>query len=129
MRVDDLVAIWEQNPERQSALANARQWVADTFYSDGGDTVRTLRLRKGWSQARLAEALGTSQSHVARIERGRENLAIKTCRRLCEALEITLDGLDQALRRQESLANTRRNSKSRAHQKVRAKPRMPKKIP
>ena len=66
--------------------------------------MRTLRLRKGWSQSRLAKALETSQSHVARIERGTENLTIETCRKISKALEIDMNTLDQALKRQEAIA-------------------------
>lgn len=102
--INDLVGAWSKNEQRRAALEQARQWVADSFHGEDGDTVRTLRLRKGWSQAQLAATLGTSQSHVARIERGTENLAIGTCRRLCVALGISMNTLDEALRRQESLA-------------------------
>jgi transcriptional regulator with XRE-family HTH domain len=66
-----------------------------------------LRLRKGWSRTRLAEALRTSQSHVARIERGTENLTIETCRKLAKALDIDLNALDLALRRQEAIAEAK----------------------
>jgi ribosome-binding protein aMBF1 (putative translation factor) len=102
--IKDLVGSWSKNEQRRAALEQARKWVADSFHGGDGDTVRTLRLRKGWSQARLAADLGTSQSHVARIERGTENLSIETCRRLCVALGINMNTLDEALRRQESLA-------------------------
>jgi len=102
--INDLVGTWSKNEQRRAALEQARQWVADSFHGEDGDTVRTLRLRKGWSQTQLATALGTSQSHVARIERGTENLAIETCRRLCVALGINMNTLDEALRRQETLA-------------------------
>ena len=102
--INDLVGTWSKNEKRRAALEQARQWVADSFHGADGDTVRTLRLRKGWSQAQLAATLGTSQSHVARIERGTENLAIETCRRLCVALGINMNTLDEALRRQETLA-------------------------
>lgn len=101
--VGDLVKRWEQDAEKRAAIAEGRQWIAETFYHEDGDTVRTLRLRKGWSQTRLAEALATSQSHVARIERGTENLAIQTCRKLAAALDIDLNTLDQALKRQETI--------------------------
>lgn len=77
---------------------------AKVDYGEDGDTVRTLRLRKGWSQARLAAELGTSQSHIARIERGTENLTIETCRKLSRALRIDLNTLDRALKRQETIA-------------------------
>jgi transcriptional regulator with XRE-family HTH domain len=91
----------------RAALESGRRWIAEAFYPGDGDTVRTLRLRMGWSQTRLAEALGTSQSHVARIERGTENLAIQTCRKLAAALDIDLNTLDQALKRQEAIVRAK----------------------
>jgi len=105
--IDDLVEEWEQDDQGRAALEAGRRWVADSFYREDGDTVRTLRLRMGWSQTRLAEALGTSQSHVARIERGTENLTIETCRKLAQALEIDLNTLNEALKRQEAIAAAR----------------------
>lgn len=106
--ISQLVAEWEQDAGGRAALEEGRQWVAGAFYGEDGDTVRTLRLRKGWSQAHLAEVLGTSQPHVARIERGTENLTIETCRKLARALEIDLNTLDQALKRQEAIAQARK---------------------
>jgi len=105
--ISELAAEWEQDAETCAALEEGRQWVADTFYGEDGDTVRTLRLRKGWSQTRLGEELATSQSHVARIERGTENLTIETCRKLSRALGIDLNTLDQALKRQEAIAQAK----------------------
>jgi len=101
--IGEIVGRWAKDEKRRAALERGRQWVADTIHAGDGDTVRTLRLRKGWSQAQLATELGTSQPHVARIERGTENLAIDTCRRLCLALGVDMNSLDQALRRQEAL--------------------------
>lgn len=103
-----LVEQWEQVQEKRDALEKGRRWIADTFYGEDGDTVRTLRLRKGWSQTRFAEVLGTSQSHVARIERGTENLSVETCRKLAAALDIDMNTLDQMLRRQEAIAKARK---------------------
>ena len=103
-RIREIAADWARDEQRRKALEDARHWVADTFHGQDGDTVRTLRLRKGWSQSQLAEAISSSQSHVARIERGTENLAVQTCRRLCKALDIDMNTLDQALRRQEAIA-------------------------
>ena len=105
--VGDMVAKWEKDEQRGKAIKEARAWVADTFHAEDGDTVRTLRLRKGWSQIQLSKELGTSQSHVARIERGTENLVIETCRRLCGVLGIDMNTLDQALRRQEAIAQAK----------------------
>ena len=109
--IGDLVSQWEKDDKRRAALDDARRWVADTFHGEDGETVRTLRLRKGWSQSRLAEVLSTSQSHIARIERGTENLAIETCRKLCKALEIDLNALDQALKRQEFITQEKAKPK------------------
>ena len=105
--VGEMVAKWEKDEKRRKAVEKARGWVADTFHAEDGKTVRTLRLRKGWSQIQLAKALGTSQSHVARIERGTENPLIETCRRLCGVLGIDMNTLDQALRRQEVIAQAK----------------------
>ena len=105
--ISQLAAEWEQDAKGRTELEEGRQWVADAFYGKDGDTVRTLRLRKGWSQVRLAEELATSQSHIARIERGTENLTIETCRKLSAALGIDMNTLDQALKRQEAIAQAK----------------------
>lgn len=102
--LDSLVDRASADPKRRAALEEARGWLADTEYAAEGDTVRTLRLRKGYSQVQLAAKIGTSQPHIARIERGTENITIDTCRRLVGALGIDMNTLDDALRRQESVA-------------------------
>jgi len=105
--IGDLVAHWGKNEERQAYIQDARRWIADTLHEGEGVTVRTLRLRKGWSQARLAEVIGSSQSHIARIERGTENLAIETCRRISVALGVDMNILNEALHRQELIAQSK----------------------
>ena len=108
--IGDLVKRWEQDPERSAHLKEARQWVADTFHADEKDTIRILRLRKGLSQAQLAKVINTSQPHIARIERGTENVHIDTCRRLCNALDIDMNTLNRALAQQEALARLKAKS-------------------
>lgn len=105
--IDQLVDKWSKDEKRREAMEQARRWVADKFHGEDGDTVRTLRLKKGWSQAQLAAELSTSQPHIARIERGTENLAIETCRKLCSVLDIDMNTLDKVLRRQESIAKAK----------------------
>lgn len=95
-----LVAEAEADPEAAAALARARTKLTQVFAREG-ESIRTLRLAKGWSQAHLAAKLGTSQPHVARIERGTENVTIQTCRKLCEALDIDMNRLDSLLRARE----------------------------
>lgn len=80
----------------EAAFAEASTWVADTFYP-GEQSLRTLRLRAGLSQAELAARIGTRQPHIARLERGVDNMHLDTCRRLCAALQVDMNTLDRAL--------------------------------
>jgi UDP-N-acetylglucosamine 1-carboxyvinyltransferase len=51
-----------------------------------GDFVARIRQERGMTQAELAKRLGTSQSAINRIEKGRQNLSLETLGRLSEAL-------------------------------------------
>ena len=51
-----------------------------------GDFVARVRQERGMTQAELAKRLGTSQSAINRIEKGRQNLSLETLGRLSEAL-------------------------------------------
>lgn len=51
-----------------------------------GDFVARVRQERGMTQAELAARLGTSQSAVNRIEKGRQNLSLETLGRLSDAL-------------------------------------------
>src|SRR3712207_3740683 len=55
-----------------------------------GMLVRDARRHRGLTQAQLAERLGTSQSAIARIEQGGQNLTLDLLGRLSEALEREL---------------------------------------
>jgi UDP-N-acetylglucosamine 1-carboxyvinyltransferase len=55
-----------------------------------GALVRDARKHRGWTQAQLAEALGTSQSAVARIEQGRQNVSLEILARIGTALDAGL---------------------------------------
>jgi len=105
--IDSMVKEWEQDADLGTAMNEARKWVADSYYKDD-TTVRSLRLHKGLSQAHLAELLGTSQSHVARIEKGTENPLLGTVRKLAQILEVDLNTLDMALKRQETFLNSKK---------------------
>lgn len=79
-----------------AALEAARRRIADKL-PGSKITLAKLRLRRGWSQKRLAEAIGTSQPHIARIENGRDNVLLSTANELARALGVTLDEINIAL--------------------------------
>lgn len=97
--IDNLIGEWEKDEGRLQQLKSARQRISNIYGKK--KTLRALRLDKGWSQVHLAKLLNTSQSHVARIERGTENLTIDTCRRLCGAHNIDMNTLNDFLKKQE----------------------------
>ncbi|HSX04945.1 MAG TPA: UDP-N-acetylglucosamine 1-carboxyvinyltransferase [Candidatus Saccharimonadales bacterium] len=51
-----------------------------------GDFIARVRQERGMTQAEFADRLGTSQSAVNRIEKGKQNLSLETLGRLSEAL-------------------------------------------
>ncbi len=51
-----------------------------------GRVVERLRLEKGWTQTQLAEAIGSSQSAIHRIEKGRQNISLDLTKKLSRAL-------------------------------------------
>jgi UDP-N-acetylglucosamine 1-carboxyvinyltransferase len=55
-----------------------------------GTLVRDARRHRGLTQQQLAERLGTSQSAIARIEQGNQNLTLELLGRLSAALESEL---------------------------------------
>lgn len=52
-----------------------------------GNLIRDARRQRQLTQTELASALGTSQSAVARIEQGKQNLSLETLARISEALD------------------------------------------
>ena len=62
----------------------------DTAMHRIGALVRDARRHRGLTQQQLAERLGTSQSAVARIEQGGQNLTLELLGRLSAALESEL---------------------------------------
>ena len=96
----DFIQDLENDPSINVNLSEGRKWVRETFYGDDGVTIKTLRLGLGLSQVQLAQELSTSQSHIARIERGQDNFSIDTCRRLAHALKVDVNTISEALLRQ-----------------------------
>lgn len=58
-----------------------------------GAAVRARRESQGLSQARLALMIGSSKSHIWRIESGRVSVGIDDLSRIAEALGCTVSSL------------------------------------
>jgi ribosome-binding protein aMBF1 (putative translation factor) len=69
------------------SLSEARKLVGEQLYKKGGSPIAKYRLLRGWSQQDLAAALGTTQSHVSRMESGAD-LLLDTVKRLAVVLEV-----------------------------------------
>jgi DNA-binding XRE family transcriptional regulator len=95
--LDSVIDEFERDAAGQVAMADARRFVGAELYINQPPRLATFRLAKGWSQKRLAEELGTSQSHVARLETGRSDPQISTVRRICSVLGISIEEFARAL--------------------------------
>lgn len=89
----DLVSKLEASPASAATLADARKTIAETYCKDAPVTLKTLRLKAGLSQQGLAQAVRTSQPHIANIENGKQNIMFETAGLLSKALGVSLDEL------------------------------------
>src|SRR5438105_9514448 len=53
-----------------------------------GETVRTNRIKKGLTQARLARLAGVSRRHLAALEKG-ANVSVSVVKKVASVLELT----------------------------------------
>lgn len=58
-----------------------------------GSCIRTHREEQGLSQARLALMIGSSKSHIWRIETGRVSVGIDDLGRIADALGVSVKSL------------------------------------
>lgn len=62
-----------------------------------GDSIRSARLRRGWSVAVLADRVGVSAPTISKVERGDPSVAIGTVFEAARILDIELYGGHQQL--------------------------------
>lgn len=94
--IDAVVEALERDPQGRAGLKAARARLGGKLQSKVPG-LAALRLRRGLSQKQLADAIGTSQPHIARIEKGRDNVLLATANQLARALGVTLDEVNSAL--------------------------------
>lgn len=90
--IDEVVARDERDARLAEYLAKARQRLLERA-PDRITALAALRLRRGWSQSRLASEVGTCASHVAALEIGDGEIPTDTARRLAVALEVPLSAI------------------------------------
>lgn len=107
--IDELVAEFEADPEMAPLLGKARREIAREWYADGVPTLARLRLEAGLSQAQLATRVGTSQSHVARIELGQVDPGTDLIARIAAALGASPTRAFEAIRAQRTAEGVNRD--------------------
>jgi ribosome-binding protein aMBF1 (putative translation factor) len=57
------------------------------------EVVKTIireRIKRGWSQTELAEAIGSRQPVISRLEQGGSNPSLSTLQKIAKALDLSL---------------------------------------
>jgi transcriptional regulator with XRE-family HTH domain len=62
-----------------------------------GETIRGLRLKRGWSQDVFADKSGLNRAHVGEIERGESNVTIQTLKIIADTLGVKIVDLVKGL--------------------------------
>lgn len=62
----------------------------DTYRVKIGTLIQETRLSRGYTQSQLAEALGTSQSAINRIEKGGQNISVEMIARISDVLSSNI---------------------------------------
>lgn len=60
---------------------------------DLGNTIRSARIKKGYTQEYLAEILDITPSHLKMMEGGRRNPSVPLLFQMMELLDFSVDGL------------------------------------
>lgn len=58
-----------------------------------GETVRALRIEKGWSQDVFADRSGIHRADIGAIERGERNVTLRTMRTIADTLGVKISDL------------------------------------
>jgi transcriptional regulator with XRE-family HTH domain len=57
---------------------------------DLADDILRLRMERGWSQAELAERVGTKQANISRLEGGLSNPSVNFLQKVAKALDTSI---------------------------------------
>ncbi|HEX6444817.1 MAG TPA: UDP-N-acetylglucosamine 1-carboxyvinyltransferase [Streptosporangiales bacterium] len=74
-------------------MSEERDHQTGEYLRKVGSLIRDARKHSGWTQAQLAEAIGTSQSAINRIEQGHQNVSLEMLARISEAVDSEIVSL------------------------------------
>jgi len=60
-----------------------------------GKSIAGLRIKRGWTQSKLAKSTGLSRGYISAIEEGRRNPSIKTLAIIAEKLGVSINKLNE----------------------------------
>lgn len=72
---------------------------------DTGKRIKELRERAGFTQNKLAEWAGVSQTHLRRVELGQQDITIGQLQLVCDGLGVTLAEFFDASEKTETLTD------------------------
>lgn len=101
--IDDFINEFETDPEMSTAMANARHELATILYNDNPVTFSAIRLSAGLSQEQLADKASTSQSHIAKIESGKNDPGTDVIAKIASALNQDESIVFAAIRNQRKM--------------------------
>lgn len=100
--IDDFInELLAQEKIHEGDLHDARKVVADVIYEGQPDSLKTLRLRAGLSQAQLAKKIGMKQPNVCEFEAGKRRPNVDTLKKLADALGTTTDAVLKSINQSE----------------------------
>lgn len=67
--------------------------MKDKLLLNFGKQIKSLRLKKGWSQEQLASLANVHRTYIGMIERGEKNVTLTNIYKIANALEISLRDL------------------------------------
>ena len=78
---------------QDAEVPNLRKNLDDPILQALGSEIRRLRKQRGMTQMSLALAAGVERSYLGYVERGANNVAFTTLKKLAEALGVTVSEL------------------------------------
>lgn len=93
----ELLSLLPDTAEDIEILHSVRQQLSKDIYPEQ-NTLAAIRLSKGFTQRDLAELVGSPQPHIANIESGKVDVGRRLMNKLCDALNINMNELNEALK-------------------------------